>query len=85
MYCRYSDTQVREFACRCLQDMPTDELIDFLPQLIQVIYTSFCLDVAYLLSLRRQKETVHYYTYLCCEIEYSTIMIVKNIIIIALS
>ncbi|XP_071121891.1 phosphatidylinositol 4-phosphate 3-kinase C2 domain-containing subunit alpha-like isoform X2 [Mytilus edulis] len=34
---QYSDTHVREFACRCLQDMPTDELIDFLPQLIQAL------------------------------------------------
>ncbi|CAC5401291.1 PIK3C2 [Mytilus coruscus] len=34
---QYSDTHVREFACRCLQDMPTDELVDFLPQLIQAL------------------------------------------------
>ena len=27
---------MREFACKCLREMPTDELIDFLPQLIQV-------------------------------------------------
>jgi len=34
---RYPDVRVRAFAVDCLRKMPTDDLIDFIPQLIQVI------------------------------------------------
>ena len=36
-FCRYPDVKVRAFAVDCLRKMPTDALIDFIPQLIQVI------------------------------------------------
>ena len=40
-YSRYPDVKVRGFAVDCLRKMPTDALIDFIPQLIQVTLLFF--------------------------------------------